>query len=97
MEPTAPQASMIISKYLTDSRISTAGKKLPCSWVWVVCKLGGGIFNQWVKWNIQNGKSTLFWWDFWLNSETCRSLILGPLTEAEFSFTVADIHPFEGE
>ncbi len=56
MEPTAPWASMIVSKYLTDSRISIAGKKLPCSWVWVACKLGGGIFNQGIKWNIQNGK-----------------------------------------
>ena len=58
------------------------------------CKLEGGIFNQGIQWNIQNGKSAQFWWDFWLSSETCGSLISSTLTKAEFSLLVADVHPF---
>lgn len=92
MEHDTPWARMITSKYLTPSRLTPKGKKLPCSRVWAACKLGGPIFNQGIKWSIRNGRSTLFWWDFWLSSGTCRSLILGPLTAAELSLTIADVY-----
>jgi hypothetical protein len=60
MEHDTPWARMITSKYLTPSRLTPKGKKLPCSRVWAACKLGGPIFNQGIKWSIQNGRSTLF-------------------------------------
>ena len=84
---------MLAKKYLSPSRITSKGKKLPCLSVWTACKSGGEIFYKGIKWNIQTGTAV----SFWLPSGTLRSLIVGPLTKVESSLSVADVHSFGGD
>ena len=63
-EHEAPWAQMLSTKYLFPARITSKGKKLPCSSVCATCKWGGEIFYKGIKWNIQTGTVVSFWWDF---------------------------------
>ena len=55
-----PWAQMLISKYLTATRLSEGGRKLPASKIWDACKEGGIIFNKGLKWAIANGEEVGF-------------------------------------
>ena len=46
-EQEAPWARVLMSKYLTDLRITEEGRKLPCCRTWVACKKGGSYLQEW--------------------------------------------------
>ena len=79
---------MLISRYLTATRLSEGGRKLSTSKIWAACKEGGIIFNKGLKWVIANGEEVGLWDDFWLPSGPLRKQIEGPLAEGENNMSV---------
>ena len=71
-------AQLLAAKYLTASRMTNEGSKLPCSSCWTACKKGGPIYVKGLKWSVKNGETVKVWTDFWLPMGTLRSLIEGP-------------------
>ncbi|KAL0014884.1 hypothetical protein SO802_001953 [Lithocarpus litseifolius] len=83
-----PWAQMLISKYLTTTRLSEGGRKLPASKIWAACKEGGIISNKGLKWAIANGEEVGLWDDFCLPSGPLGKQIEGPLAEGENNMSV---------
>ena len=83
-----PWAQILISKYLTATRLSEGGRKLPTSKIWAACKEGGIIFNKGLKWVVANGEEVGFGDDFWLTSGPLRKQIEGLLAEGENNLSV---------
>ena len=54
--PNCLWAQMLISKYLTATRLREEGRKLSASKIWAAYKEGGIIFNKGLKWAIANGE-----------------------------------------
>ena len=87
-EKEAPWAKMLVAKYLSTSRMTDEGRKLPCSSYWAACKRGGPIYVKGLKWPMKNGETVKVWTDFWIPVGTLRSLIKGPLYRDEELITV---------
>ena len=79
---------MLISRYLTATRLSEGGRKLSTSKIWAACKEGGIIFNKGLKWVIANGEEVGLWDDFWLPSGPLRKQIEEPLAEGENNMSI---------
>jgi len=79
---------MLVAKYLSHSKVTKEGKKLPCSSVWTACKKGGPIYVKGLKWSVKNGETIKVWNDFWLPLGTLRNLIEGRLNCEEEHITV---------
>ena len=78
-EKEAPWAKLLVAKYLSTSRLTNEGRKLPCSSCWAACKRGSPIYVKGLKWSVRNGEAVKIWTDFWLLMGMLRSLIEGPL------------------
>ena len=79
---------MLVAKYLSPSRMSEEGNKLPCSTIWATCTKGGLVYVKGLKWSVRNGEKVKVWNDFWLPMCSLRTLIKGPLNRDENLITV---------
>ena len=73
--PNFPWAQMLISNYLTATRLREGGRKLPTSKIWAAYKEGGIIFYKGLKWAIANREEVSLWDHFWLPSGPLRKQI----------------------
>ena len=69
-----------LKKYCANSRIRLRDpEKLLSSPNWKAIKLGFPIFKKGIAWGIGSGAGVNLWMDNWVNGESLRVMIEGPL------------------
>ena len=79
-EQEAPWAKVILNKYCSSSRVRLRdSEKLPSSPNWKAINLGFPTFKKGIFWGIGNGTGVSVWLDNWINGDSFRAMIEGPL------------------
>ena len=92
-EQDALWAKVILKKYCSTLKARPRDlEKLPFSPNWKAIKLGFPIFAKRIYWGIGNGSRVRVWLDNWINGDSLRDMIEGPLRHEEYSMTVANLH-----
>ena len=95
-EQDALWAKVILKKYCPNSRgRSRDPEKLPSSPNWKAINLGFSIFKKGIAWGIGNGVGVNLWMDNWVNGESLRAMIEGPLRQEELSLKVSDLCDYQ--
>ena len=85
-------AKVILKKYYANSRVSSRDlEKLPSSHNWKAISLGFPIFRKGIVWGIGNGSGVSVWMDNWINGDSLRVMIVGPLRQEELNLRVSDL------
>ena len=85
-------AKVILKKYCANSRVrSRDPDKLPSSPNWKAINLGFPIFKKGIAWGIGNGSTVSVWMDNWINGDSLRGMIEGPLGREELNLRVSDL------
>ena len=91
-EQDALWTKVLLNKYCSNSRArSKDPEKLPSSPNWKALNLGFPIFKKGIWWGIGNGHGVRAWLDSWINGESLRDMIEGPLRQEDAELTVADL------
>ena len=89
-EQDALWTKVLLKKYCSTSRVrSRDPEKLPSSPTWKAINLGFPIFKKGIWWGIGNGHEVRVWLDNWINGESLRGIIEGPLRQEDVEVTVA--------
>nr|POF14407.1 putative ribonuclease h protein [Quercus suber] len=92
-EKEALWVKVILNKYCSYSRnTSRDPEKLPSSPNWKAISLGFPIFQKGISWGIGNGSGVKVWMNNWVNGDSLRGMIEGPLRQREQNLTVADLY-----
>ena len=95
-EQDALWAKVILKKYCANSRgRSRDPEKHPSSPNWKAINLGFSIFKKGIAWGIGNGVGVNLWMDNWVNGESLRAMIEGPLRQEELSLKVSDLCDYQ--
>ena len=70
---------------------SRNSENLPSSPNWKAISLGFPIFMKRVCWGIGNGHGVRAWLDNWINGDSLRGMIEGPLRQGDQGLTVVDL------
>ena len=91
-EKNAPCAKVLLKKYCSSSRMRSRNPdKLPSSPNWKAISLGFPIFMKGICWGVGNGHGVSAWMDNWINGDSLRGMIEGPLRQGDQGLTVADL------
>ena len=83
-EKDALWAKVTLNKYCFHSRIRSRNpEKLPSSPNWKAIRLCFPIFQKGISWGIGNGSGVKVWMDKWVNGDSLRGMIEGPLRQGE--------------
>ena len=83
---------VLLKKYCSLSRARSRGpEKLHSSPNWKAINLGFPIFKKGIWWGIEIGHEVRVWLDSWINGESFRSMIEGPLKQEDAELTVATL------
>lgn len=81
---------VLFKKYYSTSRVRLRySEKLPSSPNWKAINLEFPIFKKGICWGIGNGQGIRVWLDSWINGESLRGMIEGPLRQEDFDLIVA--------
>ena len=91
-EQDALWAKVMLKKYCANSRIRSRDlEKLLSSPNWKAINLGFPIFRKGIAWGIGNGSGVSVWRDNWINGDSLRVMIVGPLRQEELNLRVSDL------
>ncbi|XP_075659165.1 uncharacterized protein LOC142629055 [Castanea sativa] len=96
-EQDALWAKVLLKKYCANSRVRLRDpEKLPSSPNWKAISLGFPIFCNGIAWGIGNGAEVDVWLDNWINGDSLRGMIEGPLKQEELNLRVSDLYSCQG-
>ena len=82
----------MLRKYCSQSQQKAKDPdKLPCSPCWTVVKKGYPTFVEGICWNVGRNSKLKFWENKWVNGESLRELMAGPLQVEEYKLTIVEI------
>ena len=91
-EQDALWTKVILNKYCYHLRVrSRDPEKLPSSSNWKAISLGFPIFKKGIAWGVGNGSKVSVWMDNWVNGNSLRSMIEGPLRQEEQNLRISDL------
>jgi hypothetical protein len=85
-------AKTLLAKYCPHGPLDISDRlKKSGSCIWRGIKMGNDVFNQGIRWVVNNGHQVSFWHDKWVGNSLLRDVIQGPLPPRENSFRVSDV------
>ena len=83
---------MLLKKYFSSLRTrSRNSDKFPSSLNWKAISLGFPIFKKGIFLRVGNGHGVSAWMDNWINGDSLRGMIKGPLRQGDQGLTVVEL------